>query len=125
MFWVKPFLKGLGMKIIEIIDSPRKGKRFRAIFDDGKKIDFGLKDPKNGTYIDHGDKQKRFAYWARHIKGRGERALIDNLIPSPALLSMAILWGKSTDLQTNVKYLNDLFEKDIPVRQPIPVKQLN
>jgi len=99
------------MKIIEIIDSPRKHKRYRAIFDDGKKIDFGLDNPQNGTYIDHGDKQKRFAYWARHIKGRGERALIDNLIPSPALLSMALLWGHSTDLKTNVKYLNDLWAK--------------
>lgn len=97
------------MKIIEIIDSPRKGKKYRAIFDDGKKIDFGLKG--SSTYLDHHDKQKRFAYWARHIKGRGERALIDNLIPSPSLLSMGLLWGHSTDLQTNVKYLNDLWAK--------------
>jgi hypothetical protein len=105
------------MKIIEIVESPRKGKRYRAIFDDGKKIDFGLKDPKDGTYLDHHDKQKRFAYWARHIKGKGERSLIDNLTRSPSLLSMALLWGKSTDLQKNIKYLNDLWEKDIPVRQ--------
>jgi hypothetical protein len=99
------------MKIIEIINSPRKGKRYRAVFDDAETIDFGLDNPQYGTYIDHGDKKKRFAYWARHIKGRGERELIDNLTRSPALLSMALLWGHSTDLKTNVKYLNDLWAK--------------
>jgi len=94
-------------KIIEIVNSPVKGKRFRAILEDGRHYDFGLKDPSEGTYIDHGDKKKRVAYWARHIKARGERALIDNLVPSAALFSMAILWGKSTDLQKNIDFLNN------------------
>jgi hypothetical protein len=36
-----------------------KKKRFVAIFDDGKKIEFGQKNPKTGTYIDHSDETKR------------------------------------------------------------------
>ena len=98
------------MKIISVIDSPKKDKRFRAIIDNGKHYDFGLKNPVNGTYIDHGDKQLRTNYWKRHIKSRGERALIDNLVMSPALLSMAILWGKYTDMQKNIDYLNQILE---------------
>ena len=92
------------VKIINVIDSPRKNKRFRAVLDNGKHYDFGLDT--GSTYIDHHDKKKRMAYWARHIKARGERALIDNLIPSPALFSLALLWGKFTNLQDNIDYLN-------------------
>jgi hypothetical protein len=98
-------------KIINVLNSPRKGKRFRAIFEDGQKIDFGKLNPTYGTYIDHHDKKKRIAYWARHIKARGERELIDNMIASPALLSLALLWGKFPTLQENIDYLNNEWEK--------------
>ena len=98
------------MKIIKIIDSPKKDKRFRAIIDDGshleKHIDFGLKNPKNGTYIDHGDKVKRMNYILRHLSNPLEQDKLFNLVMSPALLSLKLLWGRTTSLETNLKELN-------------------
>ena len=38
-----------------------------------------------------------------------EQNLIENLIPSPSLFSAYILWGWSTDIKENIKYLNNLF----------------
>ena len=96
------------VKIIEVIDSPRKGKRFRAILNDGKKIDFGLDT--GSTYIDHHDKQKRLAYIARHLGNLREKRLIDSLTPSPALFSMALLWGEHTNIDDNIKALNRHFK---------------
>lgn len=95
------------MKIIEIIDSPRKGKKYRAIFDNDKKIDFGLKG--SSTYLDHHDKVKRKAYWARHYASDAERELLRWIIPSAATLSAFILWGTTTDLKKNVDELNDIW----------------
>lgn len=94
------------VKIIEVIESPRKGKRFRAILDDGKKIDFGDAYA-NGTYIDHHDKQKRLAYIARHLGNLKEKRLIDSMTPSPALFSMVLLWGPHTNIEENIEFLNN------------------
>jgi len=96
------------VKIIEVIDSPKKNKRFRVYMDDGKHYDFGLDT--GSTYIDHHDKQKRLAYIARHLGNLREKKLIDNLIPSPALFSMVLLWGKHTNIEDNIKYLNRMFK---------------
>ena len=93
------------VKIVNIIESPRKGKRFRAILDNGLKIDFGLDT--GSTYIDHGDKKKRLNYISRHLANYNEKKLIDSLIPSPALFSMALLWGKYDNLYDNIIYLNE------------------
>ena len=46
------------MKILRIIDSPLKTKRFRIYLDNNKHFDFGVKD-KHETYIDHKDKVRR------------------------------------------------------------------
>jgi hypothetical protein len=94
-------------KIISISESPKKTKRFRVYLESGKSYDFGLKNPKYGTYIDHGDKKKRMAYINRHLANYNEKKLIDNLIPSPALFSMALLWGESTNLYDNINILNE------------------
>jgi hypothetical protein len=90
--------------ITSIEKSPKQHKRFRVYMDNGKHYDFGLDTGQ--TYIDHGDKDKRFAYWSRHIKNHTEQRLIDNLVPSPALFSATLLWGHSTSLDKNIKYLN-------------------
>jgi hypothetical protein len=42
--------------IKDIINSPVKNKKYRAIMSDGSKIDFGLKS--SITYLDHKDKKK-------------------------------------------------------------------
>jgi len=98
--------------IINISESPKKNKRFRVYIalHSGriKHYDFGDAYA-NGTYIDHHDKQKRLAYIARHLGNLSEKRLIDNLVPSPALFSMALLWGKYTNIDDNIKYLNSLW----------------
>jgi hypothetical protein len=90
--------------IISIEKSPKQNKRFRVYMDNGKHYDFGLDTGQ--TYIDHGDKQKKLAYWARHTGNDTERRLIANLVPSASLFSATLLWGKYTDLDENIKYLN-------------------
>ena len=95
--------------IINITNSPKKHKRFRVFMDNGKHYDFGLDT--GDTYIDHGDKKKRFNYWARHMKNHIEQTLVDNLVPSPALFSATLLWGHSTNLNDNIKYLNNEWKK--------------
>ena len=100
------------MKIIQIIDSHKPTKRYTAIIDDGshiqKRIDFGLKN--GSTYIDHGDKIKRFNYILRHLSNPLEQDKILNLELSPALLSLRLLWGRTVSLETNLKELNKLLE---------------
>jgi hypothetical protein len=75
----------------------------------GKHYDFGLDTGK--TYIDHGDIVKRDNYRKRHLANKIEKALNDNLVPSPSLFSMALLWGKYTDINKNISYLNSLWKK--------------
>jgi len=99
------------MKIINIENSPRQGKRFRVFLDDGSFYDFGLLNPTYGTYLDHKDKQRRYNYRIRHLANEKEEYLIKNLIPSPALFSYWLLWGDSVDLEQNIKNLNKMFKK--------------
>jgi hypothetical protein len=90
--------------IIDIKNSPAKNKRYRVFLDTGKHYDFGLKD--GHTYIDEGDVKKRTDYWQRHMANKKENNLVRNLVPSPALFSAMLLWGISTSLEENIKYLN-------------------
>lgn len=90
--------------ILDIEPSKAKGKRFVAIFTDenGKstKTNFGLKNPRFGTYIDHADKTKRKNYIARHEVR--EKKFYKN--PKRAsTLSRFILWGNSPDLDTAIQ----------------------
>ena len=101
--------------ISKIEHSTAKGKRFLITMDDGRRIHFGQKDPKTGTYIDHKDKSLRARYLARHLANPRERKLIESLTPSPALFSAYLLWAypddKLTTLKANAEYLNDLLEE--------------
>jgi len=96
------------MIITNLKESPVKTKRYRAFLSNGQQIDFGLLG--GSTYIDHKDERKRKAYWARHYESKQERHLIANLIPSPALMSALLLWGKSTSLRENVIELNKMLD---------------
>jgi hypothetical protein len=95
--------------IINITDSPKKNKRLRITMDNGKHYDFGLDT--GSTYIDHHDKVKRYNYWARHYGNQKEKALIDSLTPSNSLFSAYILWGPYTNIEDNIRYLNNLWKK--------------
>tara|TARA_R110000824_G_scaffold143807_3_gene311549 strand:+ start:652 stop:954 length:303 start_codon:yes stop_codon:yes gene_type:complete len=91
------------MKLV-IQDSKSKGKRFVAIFTDNKgkekRVNFGLKNPKIGTYIDHGDKTIRKNYIARH-EVREKKFYKDPM--RAATLSRFILWGDSKSLKQNIE----------------------
>jgi hypothetical protein len=98
------------IEILEVINSPRQNKRFRVMINQDGKVkhyDFGLDT--GSTYIDHTDNAKRDAYRKRHYANKKEKELIDNLIPSPALFSAALLWGDSEDITENIVALQKLF----------------
>lgn len=94
--------------IVKIEKSPKEHKRFRVTMDNGKTYDFGL-DVGN-TYLDHGDKIKRYNYLQRHLANKTEEQLILNLVPSPSLFSALILWGPYVTMEQNVNFLNTLWE---------------
>ncbi len=68
--------------IKEVVTSPLKTKKYRAIMSAGSKIDFGLKG--SSTYLNHHDKTKRHNYRVRHLANDREHYLIKNFIPSPS-----------------------------------------
>ena len=84
--------------------SNRKGKKYEIVFmkDNGKTltIHFGSKTSK--TYLDHKDKTKRSNYIARHAPNERWDEV------NAGSLSRYILWGDSTDLETN---LNAYFKR--------------
>ena len=85
---------------VEITKSNRNDKRFQAVFtdDDGKKIkttQFGLKNPKIGTYIDHKNEKLKENYLKRHKKNENW-----NNFMSAGSLSRYILWNKKTYQQS-------------------------
>ena len=66
----------MSIKNVKFIKSPVKGKKYRAILKDGKKVDFGAlgyehyKDNVIGLYshLNHLDKKRRSNYRKRHSK---------------------------------------------------------
>lgn len=99
---------------LTITKTPEKSKkRFRAIFrihkggDIIKITDFGLKNPKKGTYIDNGDKKDRENYRARH---KGDLKTKD--FKRAGFLSYFLLWGDSTSLQKNLKQYKKKYKLD-------------
>jgi hypothetical protein len=93
------------MKIVSLEKSTRENKKYKAVMDTGKEYHFGLKG--SVTYIDGASKEKRDAFLARHMNNPLEKKLIENLVPSPALLSVYLLWN-TPDIDKNMKILNRL-----------------
>ena len=60
-------------RIVKIIESPRKNKRYRVYLENDDNNDFGLLG--GDTYIDHHDENKRQNYIKRHYAQ--EKHLID------------------------------------------------
>ena len=83
------------MRFVNLVYSLRKGKRFVATFEDPKKtIHFGSKG--GSTYIDHHDKSKRENYLKRHEVNENWNEV------NTGSLSAFLLWGKSTNLESNL-----------------------
>ena len=98
------------VQIVDLMNSDRDKKRFKVMLNNGKSYNFGLKGA--STYLDHHNKDKRRAYWARHFNSPSEKHLILNLTPSPALFSSVLLWGPFTNIHKNIKHLNEVFKKE-------------
>lgn len=79
-----------------LIKSPNADKKYRAVFSDGKKIDFGATGYPDYTQPPH-DKERRARYLTRH---RGNESW--NNPRTAGSLSRWILWGDSTSLQENL-----------------------
>jgi len=85
-----------------------KNKKWKAIFydDQGKKIkttQFG--DDRYEDYTQHKDKERRSKYLTRHKKD-----LEKGDYKSAGYLSYYILWGASTNLNTNIKQYKKMFK---------------
>jgi len=83
---------------MKVEPSTRKGKKYVAIFDNGKKVHFGLKG--SSTYLNHKNKETRKNYRARHDVN--EKKFYNNPY-KPATLSRFILWGEATNLRDAIK----------------------
>lgn len=76
-------------KLVSVRPSPVAGKKLRAVFDDGKSVDFG--DAKYEDYRIHKDLKRKAQYIARHEKSEDW-----NNPQTAGALSRWILWNKPT-----------------------------
>jgi len=84
------------MRFVSLERSPNPAKRLVITFSEPRKtIHFGARD--GSTYLDHRDPVKRENYLARH------RVNEDWTKVNAGSLSAFLLWGKSTDLETNLR----------------------
>lgn len=86
--------KSKKLKLLKIVKSPIKTKKYRAYFNDNTFIDFGAKGYKNYGGVGkerHLDKERKRRYLNRHRKRENW-----NNVKSPGALSRWILWNKET-----------------------------
>lgn len=88
------------LKLVKIKRSPKPEKKWRAVFQSKagkeKNVDFGSAGADD--YTKTGDKEQRARYRARHRKD-----LQHGDYTKPGYLAWHILWGDSTDMETNVR----------------------
>lgn len=97
------------IKIIKFEPSNRFNKRFMITLNNNKKINFGNKG--SLTFIDHNNEKLKANYIKRHINNPYEKDLINNMIISPSLFSLFILWGKYNDINKNIDHFNNIINK--------------
>lgn len=92
------------MELIDIVNSNRKNKKFAAIFDvNGKRKVVHFGDNRYEDYTIHKDKIRRNRYRLRHVNDDIRNPM------SPGALSWHILWGESTDLESNIRRFRRIF----------------
>ena len=90
------------MRFISLSQSPRKDKKYVIRFEEPNLIiHFGAK--KSSTYLDHHDTVKRENYLKRHSVNEDWSKI------NAGSLSAYILWGDSTNLETNLRLFLDTF----------------
>ncbi len=77
------------VKLIKIVKSPNKDKKYRAYFDNGKYTDFGAAG--YSDFTKHGDVMRRDRYDLRHKKRENWNDPF-----SAGALAKYILWNKPT-----------------------------
>lgn len=87
---------------MQVVASPLKTKKWRAIFTDGTHTDFG--DPNYEDYTQHKDEKRRELYKQRHKKD-----LETNNPRKAGFLSYYILWGPSTSIEENIRQYKRMF----------------
>ena len=90
------------MKLLSVLASKAKGKKYAAIFSEPKKtVNFGAKN-----YLDFtigATEKQRDSYLLRHQHENWEQP------DTPAALSAWILWGQYPDIQKNIQYFKKHF----------------
>ena len=95
-------------KLLRVVPSPLKTKKWRAVFQDGEKEyhrDFGAVGYRDYTLINDPAEAKkvRDRYWTRHSKEA------HNAYDTPGILSLYILWGPSQNMKTNIANYKKVF----------------
>jgi len=62
-------------------------------------------------YVGHTTDLEKINYIKRHQENPLEKKLIKNLVLSPSVLSLYLLWN-TKDMDENIKILNELFRKN-------------
>lgn len=95
------------VKLVRVVPSSNRLKKYDAIFDNGKVVSFGARH-ENGVpyddYLNTGNRQKRDAYIARH---RVTENWNDPL--TAGALSRYLLWGESRSLSKNLQSFKSRF----------------
>ena len=90
------------MRFVSLELSERPNKKYVIKFKEpNKTVHFGSKN--SSTYLDHHDKVKRQNYLLRHSVNEDWDSI------NAGSLSAIILWGKTTDLNKNLKYYLNKF----------------
>ena len=87
------------MNFVSFAPSSRKNKKYEIVFmkQNGRPLTIHFGSKTSETYLDHKDKTKRANYIARHSARENWSEI------NAGSLSRYILWGDSTDLDTNLK----------------------
>ena len=93
------------MTKLQILKSDKEGKKWKAIFtkDDGKTKTVHFGSSMHQDFTQHKNLERRHLYRQRHekdLKGDPMRA---------GYLSYYILWGNSTNIQTNIRSFKNKF----------------
>jgi hypothetical protein len=100
------------VQILKLERSNKLGKRFKVILDNGQEFHFGQEFPDGThptTFIDGASVNKKNNYIKRHIGNRTEAKLIQNLVPSPSVFSLYLLWNTNS-MSDNIKILNGIWK---------------
>jgi len=81
--------RSIKLKLIKIVKSPNKKKKYRAYFNNGKHTDFGAFG--FSDYIHNKDDERKGRYILRHMKNENW-----NDPTKAGTLSLYILWNKKT-----------------------------